>query len=577
MRTQPIEKYGIFPIKLWSLLQSKLAACGQTKGSPQQWIGTIRNLQKKGVSAVEIQWSDILLNLDEHPPELALHLDDLLAYLNVKPPCELVLQRHITDEYVPLVRYEKQQRPATLPPVLVRNGRREVRLLHYMDRTFGLCIWLHVDVDAELFGRHRYWSFSVPRGRKKLALEPIGRRFVSAPEAMAHGRVLVERMARRLAAQGFVGQARNLNRWTRFALPGGEHYTEWLITAPNLSVQYWGEHFELANIVAHVRTTERMTPQGARLLVLEEIQSDWNQALRKAIQEAKERHPADAEERDLIEWDDDMDPPPDSPYLNHWLEAALRMMFLLAANQDFSGVAWLPGKLHMERFPSANADGLKMFYDRIVPAAVEKLAKSWGARLDSAQFSTLSRQFDVRKLNGKAEWQVFNVTSRKVVGENFATYEAAEAFRRLREDAVVEHVSALYLYDEMRSDIRQNGLPYLGAVGMRRSRRPCEAAPLVVKPPASEDFNELTYLKFQPMFAAAIAEAGVVGDIKESMRAVIRIVKDAHGIEAVKNMQPYIVRYMQDVRDGKVVYEQNSEVAGNGLEQRGNTDLERDC
>ncbi len=58
MRTQPIEKYDIFPIKLWSLLQSKLAACGQTKGSPQHWIGTIRNLEKKGVSAVEIKWSD---------------------------------------------------------------------------------------------------------------------------------------------------------------------------------------------------------------------------------------------------------------------------------------------------------------------------------------------------------------------------------------------------------------------------------------------------------------------------------------------------------------------------------------
>jgi hypothetical protein len=89
-------------------------------------------------------------------------------------------------------------------------------------------------------------------------------------------------------------------------------------TAPNLSVEYWGEHFQLPNIVAHVRTSERVTPQGARLLVMEEIQSDWNQALRKAIQEARDRHPAEAEERDLIDWDDDMDPPPDNPYLNHW-------------------------------------------------------------------------------------------------------------------------------------------------------------------------------------------------------------------------------------------------------------------
>jgi hypothetical protein len=488
------EQYETSPLKLWSPLERQLAACGQAKGSPQQWLGTIRNLQKKGVSAVEVEWSGLLELLGEDKesesvfnqlvalaaelrgepvprfgelPSHVVHVDELLARLTDTPPCELVLQRHITDEYVPLVRYEKQQRPPKLPPILVRHGRREVRLLHYMDRTFGLCIWLHVEVDPDLFGRRGYWSFSVPRGSKKLAPQPVGRKFVSAQEAMAYGRVLVERMARRLAAQGFVGQTRSLNQFTSYVLPGGEHYTEWLITAPNLPVEYWGEHFELPNIVAHVRTTERKTPAGARLLVLEEIQSDWNQALRKAIQEAKERQPEGVEDRDPIGWDDDMEPPPENPYLNHWLDAALRMMLLLAANQGFAGVAWLPGTLHAERFPWANADGLKAFYDRIVPAAVEKLAKSWSARLEAAQFSTLSRHFDVRKLKGKAVWQVFNVASRKVVGDNFTTYAAAEAFRRSLEDAVLEQVSALYLSDEMRDDIRNKGLPCLGAVSKR--------------------------------------------------------------------------------------------------------------
>ena len=74
----------------------------------------------------------------------------------------------------------------------------------------------------------------------------------------------------------------------------------------------------------------------------------------------------------------------------------------------------------------------------------------------------------MRKLAGGAGWQVFNVASRKVVGEKFTTYAAAEAFRRSNEDAVMESVPALYLSDEMRIDIRDNGLPYLGAVGTRR-------------------------------------------------------------------------------------------------------------
>ena len=110
------------------------------------------------VSAVEIEWSTIISKLEDSPAA-PVHLDELLHFLTDKPPCELVLQRRITDEYAPQVRYEKQQRPTKLPPFVIRRGQRETRLLHYRDRTFGLCIWLHVECDPGLFGRNRYWSF----------------------------------------------------------------------------------------------------------------------------------------------------------------------------------------------------------------------------------------------------------------------------------------------------------------------------------------------------------------------------------------------------------------------------------
>jgi len=464
--------YEPSPLKLYSALQRQLVATGQAKGTPQQWVGTILNLQKKGVSAVEIEWANIIPLLEEHPEPL-LHIDELLAFLADKPPCELVLQRCITHEYAPRVRYEKQQRPAKLPPITVRRGRREIRLLHFVDRTFGLCVWLHgVEVDTALFGRlrYKYWSLSVPRGSKKLAPHSVGGKFKSLQEALAYGRTLVERMAKRMESEGFFNQTRSVNQFTRYVLPGGERYTEWLITAPNLLDEYWGPHFDIPNIVAHVRTTERITPQGARLLVLEEIQSDWNQILREAIKEARSRHPADDADRDMIEWDDDLDPPPFNPYLNHWLDAALRMMLLLVAHQGFAGIAWLPGKLHAERFYWANAgDGLKTFYDRIVPAAVEKLGRSWGAQLDEAQLKTLSRRYGVRKQKGKEGWQVLNLESGKFVGDEFTDPDKAEVFRGSKESPILENAPALYVSDEMRADIRKNGLPCLGAVGKRLS------------------------------------------------------------------------------------------------------------
>jgi hypothetical protein len=485
-------QYEISPLKLWSPLQRQLATCGLTKASPQQWIGTIRNLQKKGVSAVEIEWSGITRWLGEVPEservfnELAafasaldgkrpsepakqllsvVHLGELLDFLAEEPPCELVLQRHVTNEYVPQVRYEKQQRPSEFPPDVVVHGRREVKVLHYQDRTFGICIWLHVEVDTGLFGRHRYWSLSVPRGRKKLATVPVGRRFASGQEALSYGRALVGRMARRLSQEGFVGQTKALNQFTRYSLAGGDNYSEWLITAPNLADEYWGEHFDLPNIVAHVRTSERTSPQGMRLLVMEEIQSDWNQNLREAILQSQRPRPA-ADEGD-VDWDDDVEPPPDNPYLNHWLDAALRMMLLLAAHRGFSGISWLPGKLHAERFPWANADGLATFYDRIVPSTMEKLAKSWGAQVGIAQFATLSRRYYVQKVTRKAAWRVLNRTTGEIVGEEFINADTAEKFCRSMEVNVLEDVGTLFLSNQMRGNIQSNGLPCLGAVGRR--------------------------------------------------------------------------------------------------------------
>ena len=458
-----LEQYEISPLKLWSPLQRQLATCSQVTSSPQQWIGTINNFQKKGITATEIEWSGVIPALED-APEATLHVDELLNFLADAPPCELVLQRHISNEYIPQLRYEKLQRPTEFPPATFVNGRRELKLLHYRDRSFGICIWLHVEVDTGLFGRHRYWSLSVPHGAKKLATHPVGRRFASGQEALAYGRALIGRMARRLSQEGFVGQTTSLNRFPRYLLPGGDNYTEWLITAPNLADEYLGEHFDLPNIVAHVRTTERTSPEGLYLLVMEEIQSDWNQRLREAIQQIERQ--SLIENEGGIEWDD-VDLPPNNPYLNHWLDAALRMMLLLASHRGVSGISWLPGKLHAERFPRANAAGLAIFYDRIVPTAMEKLAKSWGAQVVTAQFSTLSRHYCVQKVPKKTAWQVLNRESGEMIGDEFGDVDAADRFCQSLEKPVLENVETLHLTQAMRADILENGLPCLGAIGKR--------------------------------------------------------------------------------------------------------------
>ena len=72
-------------------------------------------------------------------------------------------------------------------------------------------------------------------------------------------------------------------RWSDYTLPGGEDYEEWLLrwenpeetlfTAPG----HWGSS---SNMVVHVRFDVRRDEDGEEAIFIDEIQSDWHQAIR---------------------------------------------------------------------------------------------------------------------------------------------------------------------------------------------------------------------------------------------------------------------------------------------------------
>lgn len=73
-------------------------------------------------------------------------------------------------------------------------------------------------------------------------------------------------------------------------------------------------------------------------------------------------------------------------------------------------------------------------------------------------------------------------------------------------------------------------------------------------------FDEDTYKKAKPLFAQAIAHFKDAGqDLKEAMRAVVRLVLDKFGPQVAENMKPYVVRFMEDVKAGNMDYDESKE------------------
>ena len=127
-----------------------------------------------------------------------------------------------------------------------------------------------------------------------------------------------------------------------FVLPGGKAYREMLLTLPG-PVQYQSRHWPgHSNVLAHVRFNEHADAQGRRVLMIEELQSDWALALRR-------------QERGQLKDDEggDQAPAPAAPFVGKadaWVALALKRLIRYASDNGFERVAFVTGKQAHKRF-----------------------------------------------------------------------------------------------------------------------------------------------------------------------------------------------------------------------------------
>lgn len=444
-------RYESEPLNLWSPLRRKLEVVPQSTALAEQWIGLIRNFEKTGVSATEIEWSNLQVFLQAHLGQ-KITKKKLLEVLTEQLCWDLRLVRQVNDDFSPSLDFCRLPDREDVLPIFFRDGVREQKQTVFRDRTFGLCVNRHRECDAGLFGHHEYWTLSLPHGQRKFGFNAKYEEFETVQQATTHAEKLLVRFKKRLAQDGFVGTAKSENEFEKYHLPGGDNYTEWLICMPNFPATYWGPHFEYLNVVAHVRTTFRNNTDHQNILLLEEIQSDWNQGLREIE--------LDKAKQELVD-----NPPPDNPYRLQWLETSLKAMLTLVARHPVSGVAWLPGKVHAQRFPWANAAGLTGFYDDVVRKVIAKLGKAWGLQLQTTKiFPHENNQVIIKADNGS--FAIYQKSPLKVISSRLATKQEAGAIvAELAEQT--EEIPMLLLTEACKADIRKNGLPLLGSIGRR--------------------------------------------------------------------------------------------------------------
>ena len=153
-------------------------------------------------------------------------------------------------------------------------------------------------------------------------------------------------------------------------IDAGWNYREILITMPEragrFEARHTSAHWKTRNILASLRTTDLLDTDGQEGLMLQEVQSDWHQAGRKAgykspAERAMRERKAKAAGRlltlDEQELEEMLGPPPseageveEAPYSKTWRTMALRRAIRHAVLEGKKFVAWPTGRQQADMY-----------------------------------------------------------------------------------------------------------------------------------------------------------------------------------------------------------------------------------
>lgn len=340
---------------IFSAMRRRLQALGPASANKAQWVGTIENLQKKGLRLDELSRSGLNDAFDTlaatgvpfNAMELLRLCDFSALRLSVFPVVKEA-KRQLQFSTAPAKKLVKTKR-------LHRAQAGQSRALEGYDRILGYRVEL---VEHQtLWGPERHWQAVTHDGQ--VIRDEVGRSVFDTPAlaaaaAAGHAR---QRFPKRLA----------LGRWSHIAWTGGEDYREWLITLPYYPASYFSSHFSVRNVLAHVRCDVREGANGERVLLLQEVQSDWAQNARRAISDGEMA----------------LDDPDCPPFLKEWSSLAMKLVLLHAAHHGLDVVAWTRGDHQAQRYRGLGATGLGELYDRTLPREVNRLLKPFGAGCES--------------------------------------------------------------------------------------------------------------------------------------------------------------------------------------------------
>lgn len=432
---KPREYVFDYPERLYSSLRTRVGQLNLPRAKAPQWRQTLLNLQNDGIRPEELEWSGILGVLDGLSEDRVIDkavITDSMDFSAIRPRLshELVCAQGCSLPFVEVAQklkgYQLQQ--AGLP---VGDDDIGVIRLSSEEPPYKIGV-LWPGGRTISAGTSSTWFVLGPYGevitdgtsKKRKLFESQDRAIeVAKSNALRNGRVRCD----------MVENA----RYDYMTLHGGTQYREWLVTLPEYAHTHFSGHYYERNILAHIRTKIRETQNGERVLFVEELQSDWHQALARRAA------------RGII---------PRAPFRNDWAALAMKLMLLHVVAEDLDGIAWANGKIHELRYDKP-LPPLRRLYDKTIPDAFNRLMKPWGVKVGHGVFDTRSPWLCA--VRDRDVWRVEGGGGKFSTRARYTKYEAMRVVQR-HSKAVSMTLPMVLINDDIRVHIATHGLPLFG-------------------------------------------------------------------------------------------------------------------
>jgi len=207
---------------------------------------------------------------------------------------------------------------------------------------------------------------------------------LTLPEAMPNPAIEIQQYTKRMETmrelQNEFANAGNMEKAISFASKADDlqAYIKQLEKIPvtRQTENFESSHFDQPNILAHMRVNDRIDADGKKMLLVEEIQSDWHQAGRERGYKTKESlekwyaqnklddDPSfadlNSEQRSVIERNRDAgmggdNAVPDAPFKDTWYQLALKRLTKYAADNGYERIGLTTGRQQADRFNLAES------------------------------------------------------------------------------------------------------------------------------------------------------------------------------------------------------------------------------